>query len=93
MILTRASLTNSLNANALSRVQVVRAFVDSDEVSGAEFNSGFVFMQYVGYLRRDPDQQGYSDWLDFLNGHPGQFRTMVVGFINSPEYKLRFGQP
>jgi hypothetical protein len=48
-------------------------------------------MQYFGYLRRDPDTQGYNDWLTYLGAHPGDFRTMVVGFVNSPEYALRFG--
>jgi len=52
----------------------------------------FVAMQYFGYLRRDPDA-GYNDWLSYLTAHPGDFRTMVFGFIYSPEYKSRFGAP
>ncbi|MCA1816095.1 MAG: DUF4214 domain-containing protein, partial [Acidobacteria bacterium] len=91
--LTRADLVNRLTAAAMTRAQVVRAVADSDEVSGAEFNSAFVSMQYFGYLRRDPDQQGYNDWIGYLSQHPGQFRTMVFGFLYSPEYKSRFGKP
>jgi hypothetical protein len=91
--LARADLVNALNASSLTRAQVVRAVADSDEVTSAEFNSSFVAMQYFGYLRRDPDTQGYNDWLAFLNAHPGDYRTMVFGFVNAPEYKLRFGQP
>jgi photosystem II stability/assembly factor-like uncharacterized protein len=90
--LTRAALVNSLNASTLTRAQVVRAVADSDEVSTREFNSMFVAMQYFGYLRRDPDA-GYNDWLSYLTAHPGDFRTMVFGFIFSPEYKSRFGAP
>ncbi|MCA1818412.1 MAG: DUF4214 domain-containing protein, partial [Acidobacteria bacterium] len=91
--LTRADLVNRLTAATLTRAQVVRAVADSDEVSGAEFNSAFVSMQYFGYLRRDPDPSGYDTWTGFLASHPGQFRNMVFAFIASPEYKSRFGNP
>ncbi|HKP72616.1 MAG TPA: Calx-beta domain-containing protein, partial [Pyrinomonadaceae bacterium] len=91
--LTRADLINRLNAATLTRAQVVRAIVESDEVFNAEFNRAFVAMQYFGYLRRDPEQPGYNNWLNYLNSHPSDFRTMVDGFMNSVEYKLRFGQP
>ena len=66
--------------------------VESDEVFAAQFNPAFVAMQYFGYLRRDPDPD-YNKWLTYLNAHPGDFRTMVKGFMNSVEYRLRFGQP
>jgi hypothetical protein len=49
-------------------------------------------MQYFGYLRRDPEPQGFADWLNHLNNNPGDFRSMVNGFLNSREYLLRFGQ-
>jgi TolB protein len=90
--LTRVDLTSGLNDQRLTRAQVVRAIVESDEVSAAEFNRAFVAMQYFGYLRRDPDPD-YSKWLAYLNEHPDDFRTMVRGFMNSVEYRLRFGQP
>ena len=90
--LTRAALINSLNNQTQTRAQVVRAIVESDEVFAAEFNRAFVAMQYFGYLRRDPDPD-YNKWLAYLNEHPDDFRTMVRGFMNSVEYRLRFGQP
>jgi hypothetical protein len=60
----------------------------------AEFNRAFVQMEYLGYLRRDPDQAGYTHWLDKLNLY-GNFldAEMVLSFILSPEYRGRFGQP
>jgi photosystem II stability/assembly factor-like uncharacterized protein len=92
--LTRADLTARLGGGTMTRAQVVRALADSNEVSAAEANSAFVAMQYFGYLRRDPDQQGFNDWLNHLTvTHPGDFRSMVNGFMNSVEYRLRFGQP
>lgn len=90
--LTRADLINRLNSGTFTRAQVVRAIVESDEVFAAEFNPAFVAMQYFGYLRRDPDPD-YHKWLRYLNDHPNDFRTMVNGFMNSVEYRLRFGQP
>jgi hypothetical protein len=93
--MTRADMINRLNGSgsALTRAQVVRAIADSDEVGSREFNSAFVAMQYFGYLRRDPDTGGYNNWLTYLNTHPGDSRTMVVGFVTSGEYFQRFGQP
>jgi len=88
--LTATDLSNSLNS-ALTRAQVFRAIADSDQVSGAEFNNAFVGMQYYGYLRRKPDTPGFQSWLQVLQG--GDIRTMINGFVNSQEYRLRFGAP
>jgi hypothetical protein len=89
--LTAAELTNRLNADTLTRAQVLRAVADSDAVGTSEFNNAFVGMQYYGYLRRKPDDAGFQAWLGVLQS--GNVRTMVDGFLNSVEYKLRFGQP
>ena len=76
---------------ALPRDKALRAVVDSDEVGAAEFDNAFVAMQYYGYLRRKPEPGGYEAWLRVLRS--GDMRTMVNGFLNSQEYRLRFGQP
>jgi hypothetical protein len=96
VVLTGADLAARLGATgpqALTRAQVLRAVVQSDEVSAAESNKAFVAMQYYGYLRRAPEEPGYTNWLNQINLNPGDFRTMVNGFMNSVEYKRRFGQP
>jgi hypothetical protein len=90
--LTRADLINRLDTGALSRAQVVRAIADSDQLFQLEYNQAFVYMQYVGYLKRDPEISGYNAWLNYLNS-TGDFRTMINGFVNSKEYRSRFGQP
>ena len=82
----------ALSNGTLTRAQVLRAIADSDEVGAAEYNRAFVAMQYYGYLRRTPETAGYNDWLNYLNAHPSDFRTMVNGFMNSQEYRLRFGE-
>jgi hypothetical protein len=91
--LTTADLINRLNGvgGTLTRAQVLRAIADSDQVGVAESNQGFVAMQYYGYLRRTPDTAGFNSWLNHLNANPTDFRTMVNGFMNSAEYRLRFG--
>ncbi|HEY0101057.1 MAG TPA: DUF4214 domain-containing protein [Pyrinomonadaceae bacterium] len=93
VVFSRADLIGRLNAGTLTRAQVVRAIVESDELFNAEFNPAFVAMQYFGYLKRDPDAGGYNAWLNYLNTNPTDFRTMVNGFVNSNEYRSRFGQP
>ena len=89
----RTQIISDLSANNTDagRAIALRAIVDSQEEQNHEFNPAFVFMQYVGYLRRDPDPNGYQDWLTYLNTHPGDFNTMVWGFVDSAEYRHRFG--
>ena len=89
--LSSTDLQNRLTAGTLTRAQVLRAIADSDQVFNLEFNGAFVAMQYFGYLRRSPDAAGFNAWLTFLNAHPTDSRTMVNGFMNSTEYRLRFG--
>jgi photosystem II stability/assembly factor-like uncharacterized protein len=94
--LTRAQLIARLSAGGtqrLTRAQVLRAIVESDEVGRAEYNGAFVAMQYYGYLRRTPEESGYQAWLRVINEDPNNVRIMVNGFVNSTEYRLRFGQP
>jgi hypothetical protein len=67
--------------------------VQSSEVDAAEFHGAFVAMQYYGYLRRTPEQKGYDDWLKVIKENPDNIRVMIDGFMNSQEYRLRFGQP
>jgi len=91
--LTIPDLTNRLSGvgGTLTRAQVVRAIVQSDEVQNLEATNVFVAAQYYGYLRRKPDATGFNSWINYLSAHPGDFRTMVNGFVNSDEYRLRFG--
>ena len=89
--LTTSDLIGRLAAATLSRAQVLRAIVQSDQVTNAEAVNAFVAAQYYGYLRRTPEPQGFTNWVNYLNAHPGDFRTMINGFMNSTEYRLRFG--
>lgn len=76
-----------------SRAGVLSKLVDIPSISRKEFNSAFVLMQYFGYLRRDPDAEGYNFWLTKLNNFDGNFvnAEMVKAFLRSTEYRNRFG--
>ncbi len=79
MIKTRAEVLNDIvgNSNFVNNVPT--------------FNRAFVLTEYFGYLRRNPEPAGFNAWVTFLNANPGAFRTMVNGFVNSLEYRQRFG--
>ncbi|HEX8282903.1 MAG TPA: Calx-beta domain-containing protein [Pyrinomonadaceae bacterium] len=86
-------LTSALTNQILTRAQVLRVVAESDELRRAELNRAFVLMEYFGYLRRDPDEDGYNFWLSKLNEAGGDYvrAEMVKAFINSAEYRQRFG--
>jgi hypothetical protein len=94
----RNNLVNQLTSGAMTRAQVVRAVAEDSDLVNAEKNKAFVLMQYLGYLRRDPnagqdtDYTGYDFWLQKLNNHGGDFHAaqMVRSFIVSGEYLNRF---
>ena len=91
----RAALLNRYNSGGTlteSRALVVRALVDQAAFRTAVHNESFVVMEYFGYLRREPDRQGYAFWLNVLNnGDRNNYRGMVCSFITSAEYQRRFG--
>ena len=89
----RDSLVNGLNASTETRASVLRRIAESTYFANLEFNRAFVTMQYFGYLRRDPDNAGFNFWFGKLNDFGGSFLNaeMVKGFINSAEYRQRFG--
>ncbi|HVQ39314.1 MAG TPA: tandem-95 repeat protein [Pyrinomonadaceae bacterium] len=107
----KQALVDGLNNASETRASVLRKVVDGTVVineSNVQFtttygqafinqenNRLFVFLEYIGYLRRNPDQAGFVFWLGKLNqfnGDPVQ-AEMVKSFILSPEYRSRFGQP
>jgi hypothetical protein len=86
-------------ADAAARGRALRRVAENPTLSQQEFNKAFVLMQYLGYLRRNPNDapdgnfDGYNFWLGKLNEFNGNFvnAEMVKAFILSGEYKQRFG--
>ena len=89
----RNSLIAGLDAMTETRATVLRKVAESAELQSRELNAAFVTMEYFGYLRRDPDTSGFNFWLNKLNAFNGNFQNaeMVKAFINSLEYRQRFG--
>ena len=102
----RAALINEAS-NPANRGSVVFKMVDGTQTTtgGAlnfqttygqqffnkEFDHVFVFMEYIGYLRRNPDQGGFNHWLNKLKFFGNWVDAeMVRSFIVSPEYRSRF---
>jgi uncharacterized repeat protein (TIGR01451 family) len=79
-----------LTSGSLSRGQVLRALVESGEVYQKYYTEAFVIMQYFGYLRRSADAS-YHNWIQTMNSTGGDYRVMINGFLNSLEYRQRFG--
>jgi uncharacterized repeat protein (TIGR01451 family) len=106
----RNALINGLTGGTETRSSVVFKIVDGTTATTGgvlqfnttygkayydkEFDGVFVFMEYIGYLRRNPDQEGYDFWLAKLK-HYGNWvdAELVLAFIISPEYRSRFVQP
>jgi len=86
----RDQIVAQLQGNQITRGQALRAIIETAEVDQRFFNESFVIMQYFGYLRRDADIL-YLNWLATLN-QTNDYRLMVNGFMNSLEYRQRFGQ-
>ena len=75
-----------------TRWSVLRKIVEHPSFERKVFNEAFVTMEYFGYLRRDPDPEGFAFWLAKLNQFNGNFieAEMVKAFLSSNEYRRRF---
>jgi glucose/arabinose dehydrogenase len=79
----------ALGNGTRTRATVLRDIAESQQVYDKYYNQAFVVMQYFGYLRRDPDSL-YLNWIQELDT-TGNARNMINGFVNSLEYRFRFG--
>ena len=93
--------TRPSTSTSSSRAQVLRAVVEDSDFNASQSNRAFVLMEYFGYLRRNPndapsqlDFDGYNFWLSKLNQFGGNYVSaeMVKAFLQSGEYRKRFGQ-
>jgi len=95
----RDVLIDGLDNATETRASVLRKIAENQTFAQQEFNRAFVLMEYFGYLRRNPngfpdsDYSGYDFWLTKLNQFNGDYQKseMVRAFINSAEYRQRFG--
>lgn len=101
LVLQRQALIDLFNQGG--RANVIYRLADDNVQSNpinnralidAEYNRAFVFTQYAGYLRRNPDIAGFLFWLDQVNSGPmrdaAKQHGMVCAFLTSLEYQERF---
>src|SRR4029078_2137207 len=88
----RDALLSGLGTGSMTRAQALRSIAEDGRFVNAKFNETFVMMEYMGYLRRDPDASGFAFWLNKLSEFDGNFERaeMVKAFIVSGEYRDRF---
>jgi hypothetical protein len=86
---SRQAMIDGLNNSTMTRGQVLRQIVESPEVSTKYNHQAYAVMEYFGYLRRQPDGF-YLQWIQVLD-QSNDPRGMVTGFVNSSEYRSRFG--
>ena len=103
ILANEGALITSLNNGSQTRAQVLRTVAESSEVVNKFQLQNFVTMQYIGHLRREPeDCHGSPDppncgYIFHYNrfgqgGDPHQIENLITrGFIESPEYRRRFG--
>ncbi len=92
----REQLIQGLAGGTETRASVLRKMAAHPDFVRQEFNRAFVLMQYFGYLRRDPTRGRrveYNFWLSKLNTFGGNYldAEMVKAFLDSTEYRRRFG--
>ena len=99
----RTTLIANLNSGSQTRAQVLRAVAESSQIVDKFVLQNFVTMQYIGHLRREPeDCHGSPDpancgYIFHYNrfpssGDPAPTENLITrGFIESSEYRQRFG--
>lgn len=91
----RSGLIALYNGTNDGRAAILRAIEANQAFGDAEYNRLFVVVEYFGYLRRDPDANGFNFWLGQVDRYPLRNtdvqHAMVCSFITSTEYQLRFG--
>ena len=98
MLLANTTLSNNvelhdrllagLRNGSLTRASVLRELVDNNEFAIRRFNEAFVLIHYFAYLERDPDEDGYSFWLNNLNRFT-DYRSFTESFAASVERQAK----
>ena len=91
----RNLLIGLLDDSSNGRAAVLTRLAADQRVVDAHYNQTLVLFQYFTYLRRNPDEAGFTAWVNTLKTKPlrdaDAARSMVCNFLNSAEYQNRFG--
>ena len=91
----RSLLIGLLDDTGNGRAAVLTRLAADQRVVDAHYNQALVTFQFFTHLRRNPDEAGFTAWLNTLKSKPLRdpeaARSMVCNFLNSAEYQNRFG--
>jgi len=91
----RSALITFLEEGTNGRAAVLARVAADQRVVDAHYNQALVLFQYFTYLRRNPDEAGYTAWVNTLKSKPLRdseaARSLVCNFVHSAEYQNRFG--
>ncbi|MBR5897450.1 MAG: DUF4214 domain-containing protein, partial [Lachnospiraceae bacterium] len=77
---------NKITNSELVGTQVAYGFVFSDEYQGQEkSNEEYVNDLYMLFLGREPDEEGFDNWVNALEGGANRL-SVFAGFANSDEF-------
>jgi len=84
------STRQTISTDGKSRAEILLNVANNPGVTQKFTNRAFVTLHYFGYLGRDPDAPGFANWLQTID-RTGNFQQVTSGFVNSVEYRQRFG--
>ena len=91
----RSALISLVDEGQNGRAAVLARIAADQRVVDANYNNALVLFQYFTHLRRNPDEAGYTAWVNTLKSKPlrdpDAARSLVCNFVNSAEYQNRFG--
>jgi hypothetical protein len=82
---------NNLNNSSETRAQVYRELSERQEVSDKYLHEAQVVSAYYGFFSRNPDGAAYSSYLPRLDSGQITLGDLANAFVNSLEYRQRFG--
>jgi hypothetical protein len=83
-----ARLVGEPTLKGQTRAELLTSVVGRDEVREKLRAESLVLIHYFTFLRRDPEDEGRRAW----SAAAGDVLNLVSGFINSSEYRQRFGR-
>lgn len=91
----RSALISLVDEGPGGRAAVLARIAADQRTVDANYNNALVLFQYFTHLRRNPDEAGYTAWVNTLKSKPLRdpeaARSLVCNFVNSAEYQNRFG--
>src|SRR6266404_4044009 len=81
-----------MSERGAQRYEILKSIAEDETFSNAEWHSGHLTLAFFCYLHRDPDSARFAYWQNrFKETTKGDFEAMVQEFIESEEYRSRFG--